>query len=569
MDLEKMVGGAVMGPHFVFRICLLLLFLPPAPLLAQQAAPKAAPAKDEAPAKPKYQSLTTLEDGAIRDWLVLTGIPFDLNPQAVQTHGDFMAGESEFRPREGYTLRNDRLASTKVFRWKKCASDRGTLDFAQLGAEPQTMNYAVAYLVAPRAISLRTQIGGDVSRAWLNGKPLTRYDQLDLTEGLNVVVFRVANAKGERKFTLRISNQDPKALAELQTTLNPDDEEDARSRSLLEPDPAFVLFPKPGQRISYVSEESRAQVQKLSKKAITFLLENQQANGAWSDTNYPDSVGVTALCCLALMAEGNLPNQGPHGKSLDKGLEFLLASFKDEGVCSSGKVEGYGVMYGHALATLALLEVNGNMPWRPELEDRISKALQVIFRYQRLDGGWRYDLTKTGESDISVTTTVLWVLGQARRYGYTVPHETMDKALKFVEACGQSDGMFMYRLSGRTKVMPHSGVGVAALYGAGRIDHPLLPKARELIVREYQRYSVEDLSARPYLLFGSFFAGLAMYSSGYEMWQPWYAKMVEIVAHGQGKEGDIRDQAGNKVYTTALAAIILQAPNGYLSIFVQ
>jgi hypothetical protein len=195
--------------------------------------------------------------------------------------------------------------------------------------------------------------------------------------------------------------------------------------------------------------------------------------------------------------------------------------------------------------------------------------VQAILRYQRLDGGWRYELTKTGDSDISVTTTVLWTLGQARRYGYAVPRTALDKAVAYIEACGQSDGMFRYRLQGTTKVLPHSGVGVAALYGAGKIDHPLLTKARALIAHEYQRYSVEDLSGRSYFLFGAFFAGLTMYSSGYEMWQPWYAKTAQIIAHNQGKDGAVPDQAGNKVYTTALAAIILQAPNGYLSIFVQ
>src|SRR5262249_46498211 len=160
-------------------------------------------------------------------------------------------------------------------------------------------------------------------------------------------------------------------------------------------------------RVPYLDDSLRPQVETMTRQALTFLLENQQANGAWSDTSFPDSVGVTALCCLALMAEGNLPNQGPHGKALTKGLEFLLGRFKDEGVCSSARVEGYGVMYGHALALLALLEVNGNMPWRPDLEDRVAKGLQTILRYQRLDGGWRYELTTTGDSDISVTTTVL------------------------------------------------------------------------------------------------------------------------------------------------------------------
>src|SRR5262249_62120775 len=107
--------------------------------------------------------------------------------------------------------------------------------------------------------------------------------------------------------------------------------------------------PRPTARVPYLSDDLRPQVRGMTGQALKFLLENQQANGGWSDTQFPDSVGVSALCCLALMAEGNLPNQGPHGKALAKGLECLLGRFKEEGVCSSATVEGYGVMYGHAL----------------------------------------------------------------------------------------------------------------------------------------------------------------------------------------------------------------------------
>src|SRR5207245_762396 len=112
---------------------------------------------------------------------------------------------------------------------------------------------------------------------------------------------------------------------------------------------------------------------------------------------------------------------------------------------------------------------------------------------QRVDGGWRYEMSKTGESDISVTTVILWVLGQARKYGYTVPKECVDNGVKFVGKCGKSDGRFSYRLNGMAKVEPHSGVGTAALYGAGKIDDPILKNARELISFEYKRYSVDDL----------------------------------------------------------------------------
>lgn len=337
----------------------------------------------------------------------------------------------------------------------------------------------------------------------------------------------------------------------------------------LESDSAFIVFPKSTTRISYVLGLVTPEAKGVLDKAMTHLLNAQQPNGAWSDTAYPDSVGVTALCCLALLAEGNLPRVGPHGKPLDKGIEFLLGTYRDEGVFASKNTEGYGPMYGHALTLLTLLEVCGNMPWRPDIEDKISRGLQAILACQRLDGGWRYELATTGDSDISVTTTVLWVLGQARRHGYSVPAGSLDRAIAFVEKCGHPDGSFAYRLNGRGVIQPHSGIGVAALYGTGRLNNRLLPAARDLIAAEYARYSVDDMAARHDLMYGSFFASLALYSAGYDYWSKWYTKFVQIVAHVQKQEGQVPDQHGNQIYPTALAAIILQAPYGYLSIYVQ
>lgn len=567
MESEEILGASVTEKKRIFGVMTGVLGL--AAVLGA-AALSSAFAQEPAPEK-KDENLCVLDDGFVRDWVVLVGVPLSLNPKTVETTEDFIYGESELKPREGYTFRNEKMPAMKVLRWRTHHAANRMVNFQELGGQPQMMNYAVAYLVTAKAAPVRVELAAAprLCLVRLNGKALAGPES-DLVEGQNVLLVRLADQKGDGKFSLRVLSRDGKVLPDLRITLVPGkEEEERRLRSVLEPDPAFILFPKQTKRVSYLPDALTPQVKQMSAKAITFIIESQQANGAWSDTQYPDSVGVTALCCLALMAEGNLPRQGPHGKSLDKGIEFLLGSFKDEGVCASTKVEGYGVMYGHALAILALLEANGNMPWRPEVEDRISKGLQTILRYQRLDGGWRYELTKTGASDISVTTTVLWALGQARRYGYTVPRESVDRAVRFVEQCGLPDGRFRYRLVGKAKIQPHSGVGVAALYGVGRIDHPLLPAARDLIAREYQRYTVDDLSDRSYIMFGSFFAGLTMYSSGYDLWTPWYTKMVEIIAHLQQKDGEVYDQYRNKTYPTALAAIILQAPYGYLSIFVQ
>ena len=103
-----------------------------------------------------------------------------------------------------------------------------------------------------------------------------------------------------------------------------------------------------------------------------------------------------------------------------------------------------------------------------------------------------------GDSDISgLTTTVLLVLGTGQAiHGYTVPRMEFDG--QGAEIHRSIAGRAMARLciasTARRKSSPHSGVGVAALYFAGKIDNPLLPKSSgTLISKEYQRYSVEDL----------------------------------------------------------------------------
>ena len=169
------------------------------------------------------------------------------------------------------------------------------------------------------------------------------------------------------------------------------------TKRLLPADSAFVIFPKSGKRIlSYLSDELRPRRYRICRgKGGDWVF-------CWTASR-PTAHGAIRIIpgqrgCNCSMLHGGFDGRGKSAESgaareekrLDKGLEFLLSSFKDGGVCSSVKTEGYGAMYGHALAMAALLEVNGNMPWHPELEDRVSKGLQAIFSYQRPDGGWRY-----------------------------------------------------------------------------------------------------------------------------------------------------------------------------------
>jgi hypothetical protein len=310
------------------------------------------------------------------------------------------------------------------------------------------------------------------------------------------------------------------------------------------------------------------QVRRMTERSLTYLIQTQDSDGGWSDTHYPSNTGVTALACLALMAEGSRPRIGKYGEPLNDGLEFLLGNVnKGSGVIAGKGSNPNGPMYEHALSTLALLYASGDMPWKPEIREVITGAIEAIKKSQRQDGGWRYLITNVGNSDMSVTANVLWVLRTAKKCGFTVRQESIERGVKYVEACALPDGTFRYRYWGLHASPSLGGTGVVALCNHGRIDHRLIPAARDRIAYEYRRYTVDDLKQRRYFIYGAFYASLATYMCGDRYWVPWFRKVTDVFAAMQRKDGEFWDQHDNVVYPTAMAVIVLQAPLGYLPIY--
>lgn len=332
-------------------------------------------------------------------------------------------------------------------------------------------------------------------------------------------------------------------------------------------DPAFLVLPRPAERSVTSRELLTDEVHELTQRSLEFLARTQDADGGWSDTQFPSNTGATALCCLAFMAEGSRPRVGKYGRQLDRGLEFLLKNAQTSGVLVGKGANPYGPGYEHAFATLALLLAYGDMPWHPEMRDILSRALQLILRSQHLDGGWRYQMSREGLSDMSVTANVLWVLRTAKKAGFTVPAEAITRGVKFVEQCALPDGHFRYRSFGLQAAPSLGGTGVIALSNNGNLNHPLIGPARDKIAYEYSRYTVEDLKEQRYFIFGCFYASLAMYSCGDVYFVPWFRKAIQVLKESQRKDGEFADQTGNIVYTTAMAAMVLQSPRGYLPLY--
>lgn len=347
-------------------------------------------------------------------------------------------------------------------------------------------------------------------------------------------------------------------------------------------DPAFLILPRPSERSKMAEELLTPKVREMTKRALSYLASKQSnSDGSWSDTEFKENTGVTALACLAFMAEGSRPRVGTYGRQIDRGLEFILNNVQSNGVIAGKGSNPLGPGYENAFATLALLYAYGDMPYKPEIRDVIARSIQAIARSQKLDGGWRYDFSREGQSDMSVTANVLWVLRTAKKAGFTVSSESVSKGVQFVEKCAMPDGTFRYRTFGIVAEPSLGGTGVIALANNGSTSHPLIPRARDRIAYDYERYSVQDLLARRYFVFGCFYASLAQYMCGdqfmYRMpdsqerrpggFIPWFKKSALVLAEMQRRDGEFWDEYGNTVYATAMAAIVLQAPLGYLPIF--
>lgn len=332
-------------------------------------------------------------------------------------------------------------------------------------------------------------------------------------------------------------------------------------------DPAFLVLPRPTERSNMAAQLLTPEVREMIEGALKFLVVSQDPDGGWSDKDFPSNTGVTSLACLAFMANGSTPRIGPYGTQLARGAEFLLKNTQPNGVIAGKGSNKYGPMYEHMYSTLALLLMFGDLPWEPQTRRTIERAVEVMRKSQKLDGGWRYNYSSEGQSDASVTATALWVLRTAKKSGFTVDAASVGRGVKYIEQCAMPDGTFRYRYWGLHANPSLGGTGIIALSSQGQLDHPLIRPSIERIKYDYGRYTVADFLERDYFIYGCFYAGLASYACGDEYFIPCYKKIVDILREARRKDGEFADHRENAVYVTAMAVITLQAPFGYLPIY--
>ena len=219
-------------------------------------------------------------------------------------------------------------------------------------------------------------------------------------------------------------------------------------------------------------------------------------------------------------------------------------------------------MYSHGFGALFLAEAYG-MTHRPEIREKLQKAVRLIIDTQNNEGGWRYQPVPR-DADLSVTICQINALRAARNAGLFVPKETVEACIRYVKLSQNPDGGFRYMLQGGASAFPRSAAGVVALYSAAVYE----AKEIESGIAYLKQYMPEIKLGNRYshYFYGHYYAAQAMWIRGGDDWNAWYPAIRDELIRRQATPGFWSDSICNE-YGTAMALIILQMPNNYLPIF--
>lgn len=330
--------------------------------------------------------------------------------------------------------------------------------------------------------------------------------------------------------------------------------------------------PPAGDKISTaqnnaLADEITPELDAAVVRGLEALSNEQNEDGSFGVGRYNKNIAVTALACLAFMADGNTPSRGKYKKAVGKGLDFVLSSSTETGLLAADTTNG--PMYGHGFATLFLGEVygmtagGGETQLSAKVHEALVKAVRLIEQTQNEEGGWRYNPVPY-DADISVTICQIMALRSARNAGIEVPKETIDRAVEYVRKCQNPDGGFKYQLTTGMSMWPRSAAGVASLFYAGIYKDDQIDKGIKYLLD-----NAMPGEARPaaHYFYGHYYAVQSMYLAGGEAWAKWWPAIRKELLDKQEAGGLWSDPSVGPAYGTAMSLIVLQMPKRFLPIF--
>lgn len=314
------------------------------------------------------------------------------------------------------------------------------------------------------------------------------------------------------------------------------------------------------------------QVEAAVKRALDALQASQKPDGAW-EASFGRATSVTSLAVMAFLACGHTPDvPGPYRETIERGIRFVIASQKPNGLLVAST--SHGPMYCHGAATLMLAEVVG-MTTDPALaadcRAALAKAVDLIIKAQNIgkdpesQGGWRYQPTSR-DSDLSVSGWQVLALRAANAVGCAVPAENIDRAVAYFKRCAVPSGGFAYQPGGAAN-SPRTGVGILALELCGEHRGAESLAGAAYLMRHPPQWSSQ------YFFYEVYYVPQALFQLGDDdLFRPYFNTLTAILLEHQDRDGswlsgDGNDRTGGRDYCTAMAVLALAVEYRYLPIY--
>jgi hypothetical protein len=332
---------------------------------------------------------------------------------------------------------------------------------------------------------------------------------------------------------------------------------------------AGVVQPEASRALEPIPPEAEMspELDRAVSRGLASLARVQNQDGSWGEPQFGRTVAVTALACIALMADGNVPGRGAYGENVSRGLDYILANVSENGLIATPSANS--PMYGHGFATLFLGEVYGmtggsDDPRADRVHSALARAVRLITQTQNDEGGWRYNPVPF-DADVSVTICQIMALRSARNAGLEVPKSVVDRAVEYVRSCQNPDGGFRYQMMTGPSAWPRSAAGIASLQYAGIYEDRAIDSGLAYLF-DNALPGRGDNQAIHYF-YGHYYAVQACFLAGGRTWARWWPAVRRELLGSQSLEGKWQDPSAGDDYGTAMALIVLQMPKRYLPIF--
>lgn len=369
----------------------------------------------------------------------------------------------------------------------------------------------------------------------------------------------------------------------------------------------LCLLTAPDSSPAKTGDDWRAEATAGLQKAISYLLEHQEPDGAfghwrgpigsddwyWSipGQHYSWQVATTAITCVTLMDLADLAPEGAE-EALLRGLDHVCENGRRKRIANWDTDNVWAYVYALEAVARALAEDPQRIGVErcARLRTLGEDLIETLEWYQSPDGGWAYydnpPYTRRPKWGTSfVTASLLIIFEQCQLVGLAVPDKMQERGLRALRRCRLPNGAYDYNVSvipstrGLTGINQIKGslcriqVGNLALRicgDEGEVNYEQMAVGLEQLMRHHKFISLSRGRPFPHEAYyansGYFFFYGHYYAAGViellprEMRLDWWPRLVEKVLATQESDGSMWDYSMfsyHRIYGTAWSASVL------------